>query len=524
MHSPGVSLLPDDSPDPEFVPSKPDPRYYCTICRRVLRSPVQTFCGHRFCQSCLVSKLEEVDQLRCPIGEEDCEVLTIRTSDVGGRHFSDDFSMRRDVSNLEVKCLNQKNGCKEQMKYKDLATHMESCRYTQVPCRHRHLGCQVILPKADLERHVQQCEYRPERCQYCNADIARKKMQHHVDVECPNRSRPCRFCGQGPFSADEMQRHFVQECPNRPKPCPFEPLGCATTVPDESMTKHEQDGVLDHLRMVPRTISGLEAENRQLREKMDQLRSDLLGARLEAESMAQKVKNAQKQVVRYGERVNKLEEKLTGGFVDQVHAHEERLKTMEGSGRVGGNRGEESDSRSTAILELRVNELDDRLKQSQSISYDGTLIWKIDDYNNRKQEAKEGRNLSLYSQPFYTSRYGYKMRARAYLNGDGAGKHNNLSLFFVIMRGEFDALLEWPFKQKVTLMLLDQKENAFHLSDTFRPDVNSTSFSRPTTDMNIASGCPKFAAHEVVESGNVYLRDDCIFVKVVVDTSYLKQP
>ena len=49
------------------------------------------------------------------------------------------------------------------------------------------------------------------------------------------------------------------------------------------------------------------------------------------------------------------------------------------------------------------------------------------------------------------------MCARIYLNGDGMGKGTHISLFFVIMRGEYDALLRWPFRQKVTFMLLDQE-------------------------------------------------------------------
>ena len=57
--------------------------------------------------------------------------------------------------------------------------------------------------------------------------------------------------------------------------------------------------------------------------------------------------------------------------------------------------------------------------------------------------------MSLYSQPFYTDRYGYKMCGHVYLNVDSIGKGTHLSLFFVLMRGEYDALLEWPFNQKV---------------------------------------------------------------------------
>lgn len=54
---------------------------------------------------------------------------------------------------------------------------------------------------------------------------------------------------------------------------------------------------------------------------------------------------------------------------------------------------------------------------------------------------------------FYTSKYGYKMCLRVYLNGDGTGRGTHLSLFFVVMKGPNDALLRWPFNQKVGLGL-----------------------------------------------------------------------
>ena len=41
------------------------------------------------------------------------------------------------------------------------------------------------------------------------------------------------------------------------------------------------------------------------------------------------------------------------------------------------------------------------------------------------------------------------MCLRLYLNGDGTGRGTHLSLFFVVMRGKCDALLKWPFSQKV---------------------------------------------------------------------------
>lgn len=104
--------------------------------------------------------------------------------------------------------------------------------------------------------------------------------------------------------------------------------------------------------------------------------------------------------------------------------------------------------RQLGLQDIRLAELDLRFQILETASYNGILMWKIRDYSRRKQEAITGRTVSLYSQPFYTSRFGYKMCARLYLNGDGMGKGTHLSLFFVVMRSEYDALLPWPFHQR----------------------------------------------------------------------------
>ena len=66
----------------------------------------------------------------------------------------------------------------------------------------------------------------------------------------------------------------------------------------------------------------------------------------------------------------------------------------------------------------------------------------------------------------------------AIVNGDGMGKNTHLSFFFVVMRGPFDGLLTWPFKQKVTLTLLNQTGKK-HVLDSFHPNPNLSSFQCP---------------------------------------------
>ncbi|XP_013399629.1 TNF receptor-associated factor 2-like [Lingula anatina] len=188
--------------------------------------------------------------------------------------------------------------------------------------------------------------------------------------------------------------------------------------------------------------------------------------------------------------------------VEGIDFQERKVKTIE---------------RALALKDVTMAEQDLRLQALENASYDGVLVWKVNEFARKRHDAVSGRATSIYSNAFYTGPHGYKMCCRLYLNGDGMGKGTHISLFFVVMRGYYDALLKWPFSQKVTLMLLDLN-NREHVQDAFRPDPTSSSFQRPTSEMNIASGCPLFVPlSQLQRPGTAYIKDDAIFIKVVVD-------
>jgi len=196
-------------------------------------------------------------------------------------------------------------------------------------------------------------------------------------------------------------------------------------------------------------------------------------------------------------------------------------------------RQEENNIETLRRLQLKVNSMEEHFKRQNTpnagiqsaardqepTSFDGVLIWKIPNVSAKIYDSFNEPETSFYSPPFSTSRHGYKMCARIYLNGDGMGKGTHISLFFVIMRGEYDALIRWPFRQKVTFMLLDQN-HVEHVIDAFRPDPNSSSFQRPRREMNIASGCPLFFPLADLNK-HAYIKDDAMFIKVIVDCSDL---
>ena len=178
----------------------------------------------------------------------------------------------------------------------------------------------------------------------------------------------------------------------------------------------------------------------------------------------------------------------------------------------------------TAIQNLQegFSELALMVQTLQATSYNGSFIWKIPEIQRRRHEAKIGKTISLYSAPFYTSRQGYKACLRLYMDGDGCGKNTHLSFFLTVMKGEYDALLEWPFRHTVTLTLLDQ-DGGKNIAQSFKPESTSSSFQRPKNEMNVASGCPMFAPLSVLNNSS-YVKEDTMFLKCEIDTSGIKPP
>ena len=177
----------------------------------------------------------------------------------------------------------------------------------------------------------------------------------------------------------------------------------------------------------------------------------------------------------------------------------------------------------TVLAKTTENEdRDFRLSLMENSNYDGTMLWKIPQFTQRMEDARTGKYTSIFSLPFYSGRYGYKMCLRLYILGDGIGKASHMSLFFVLMKGEFDNILQWPFNHKVTFKLINQCSGR-DVVDIFQPDPLSSSFQKPKTDMNIASGCPRFVSlNELMQNG--FIVDDTIFIKVKVDTTTMKHP
>lgn len=120
--------------------------------------------------------------------------------------------------------------------------------------------------------------------------------------------------------------------------------------------------------------------------------------------------------------------------------------------------------------------------------------------------------------PFYTGHRGYKACLRLCILGDGIGKNTHMSLFFVIMRGEFDNVLQWPFTYRVTFRIMNQTPDGQDIIKTFRPDPTSTSFQKPKSKENPPYGFPNSISYQELMSGG-FVNDGTILIKCIIDTA-----
>ena len=113
----------------------------------------------------------------------------------------------RQVRNLQVKCLNSKQGCKWQGDLGDCDDHMTNkCLAEATPC-------------------PMKCGLRGQR----------HKMRDHTNKECKLRPFPCRHCGrEGVFDLITTSHYTI--CTSFPLPCPAGCPICLELVNDAKQT------------------------------------------------------------------------------------------------------------------------------------------------------------------------------------------------------------------------------------------------------------------------------------------------
>ena len=78
------------------------------------------------------------------------------------------------------------------------------------------------------------------------------------------------------------------------------------------------------------------------------------------------------------------------------------------------------------------------------------------------------------STPWYTAPYGYKLQLNVDPCGFGNGKDTHISVHVYLMKGENDAMLQWPFSGDITIQLLNWREDRGHVEKTVHFNDNTS--------------------------------------------------
>ncbi|XP_068888040.1 TNF receptor-associated factor 1 [Aphelocoma coerulescens] len=545
------SSSPDENEFPFGYPTNicedvPGQKYLCSNCNNILKKALQTLCGHRYCSACLTWIVRNNKNAICQkCKEEDPNTLSEESLLAEERAFGD-AAINKEISELRVHCVTL--GCSWSGIMKDFEEHQSLCEYALIPC---HTGCGLVVMRRKLADHLENgCVNNVTVCQQCHCSLASSEYQEHLCEGSLSKE-------QKPVQTETASKEKNHSASSTSKDgCRFSEIGCTFRGSKEKIKEHEKSAVgahmlllLQHMRQLKGTLCSAakaapgftpQSELNPVNSAGKSISDLQIPAGLEISgdpevdcfpgSSVPEDESVLQQLVR---------EKVISELENKLHVFENIVavlnKEVESSNLeiLAFRRQSELDQNIIRGLELKIAELHRCLTQkdaglsslhksllfSEQASYDGIFLWKITDVGRKLQDSVTGRTVGLYSPAFYTAKYGYKVCLRVYLNGDGTGKGTHMSLFFVVMKGDYDALLPWPFRHKVTFMLLDQN-NREHIIDAFRPDLTSASFQRPVNDMNVASGCPMFLPLSKLQSPkHAYVKEDTLFLKCIIETN-----
>ena len=148
------------------------------------------------------------------------------------------------------------------------------------------------------------------------------------------------------------------------------------------------------------------------------------------------------------------------------------------------------------------------------------LSWRISDIEKILVQALEKSSTVLESSPFYSANHGYKLKLYVYPNGDITNRRNYLSVFLVLMEGEYDYLLPWPFHQRITFILVDQLEGSAHEKKNvvmeLTTDPSRSSCAKPSGKVVKPSiGFTRFVTHKNLKTRR-YIVNDSLLLQVEV--------
>ena len=245
--------------------------------------------------------------------------------------------------------------------------------------------------------------------------------------------------------------------------------------------------------------SALFEDQIQVNRQIEELTTHSEGAiNLESQELRDKFCSIEKQVLEIGKDNDNTSVTLFSNAPENVKDYGPKLKRLE---------------RDRKMRKENLADSDLKIRLFQATTTDGRYMWKIDNYPRRMKEAIEGKIVELYSPPLYSHIYGYKLCCKIYLNGkpNESCHGTHVSFYMILMKGEYDATLRFPFPRIFSVTLLGHNAS-WNVEKSIVPSTDEE-FQMPKEEMNRIVGYPKFISHEELLASR-YLWGDSLFFRI----------
>ena len=332
----------------------------------------------------------------------------------------------------------------------------------QVYCSFKEAGCEWVGELGTIDEHLNDdvksdtcknsgCPFLQLKCCYCNDNFQRQHVIEHETNDCLKRPYRCDTCNEFESTFEDVTTKHIKVCPCGLIPCQN---SCRISLQRKSMEDHLASTC--PLEIISCSFSFAGCEEKLLRKDMPGHISDSLAVHM----------------------------------LMQAISHQKQLEK----------------------LQAQIHKMEDQMIELKSYMNTHLRIIPVNLLMNGFAEKKRYQQR-WWSKPFYTHPLGYKLELSVDCNGIGENAGSHLSAFIYIKQGEFDHNLKWPFRNTISIQLLDQENPGdCHEALISFNKASECSSSRVTEgESNSGWGLQAFISHAKLSK---YLTNNALCFKV----------
>ena len=526
----------------EFVDTPPKAvQTDCPVCLLVLREPHQaTCCGYAFCRACI--EHVRTDQKPCPTcTRKDFSVFP-------------DLRLQRSLYELCVRCPHKAGGCQWTGELSQLEKHLNEspklgerlaadlCPLQVISCEFQYAGCEVRLPRRDMPAHLAEEVVTHVTLMAAHGQQGAAERDRQI-AELKQETRALRSTlAEKESEITQLKAKLEEDRLHLETMQLYSGLPAEFTMKDFERHKRDNelwcsqpfythlhgyklylrvdahghsDGKGTHISAVMYLMQG---------EFDDHLRWPFQGSVYFQLLNQLQDRNHHGDMFDFGIATAPHINRVTAGDIAPLGYGEAKFiaHSKLGRDRVLNRQFLKDDclrfrvTRATNVGLDQVTQL-----ERQCLAIESRVCVPSVEFTVRNFKELKNNDLDWLSPSFYTHPRGYRMCLRVFANGIDSAKGTHVTVYFYLMRGEWDSYLKWPFRGDITIQLLNHLEPKGHYEhvEHVGADKSDECTGRVTTEEK-ADGwsCFRFVSHHELSYDQTkncqYLKYDSLCFRV----------